>query len=89
MVEFYPLTNRGRVVSSNNYSGETLMAEGIIKRLTDKGFGFINVGKEKDLFFHSSALQGVSFDDLQEGQKVSYTEGRSPKGPCAENVKPV
>jgi cold shock protein len=63
------------------------MAEGIIKRLTDKGFGFINTGKEKDLFFHSSALQGVSFDDLQEGQKVSYTEGRGPKGPCAENVK--
>jgi len=65
------------------------MAEGTIKKLTDKGFGFINVGKEKDLFFHSSSVQGVSFDDLHEGQKVSFTEGRSPKGPCAENVKPV
>ena len=65
------------------------MAEGIIKRLTDKGFGFINTGKEKDLFFHSSALQGVSFDELREGQKVSYTEGRGQKGPCAENVKLV
>ena len=37
------------------------MAEGTIKRLTDKGFGFINTGKEKDLFFHSSALQGCQF----------------------------
>jgi cold shock protein len=65
------------------------MAEGTIKKLTDKGFGFINTGKEKDLFFHSSSLQGVSFNDLKEGQKVSYTEGRGQKGPCAENVKPI
>ncbi len=65
------------------------MAEGTIKRLTDRGFGFIDTGGSKDLFFHSSGLEGVSFDDLQEGQKVSYTEGRGPKGPCAENVKPV
>ena len=65
------------------------MAEGTIKKLMDRGFGFIKTGSDKDLFFHSSSLQGVSFDDLQEGQKVSYTEGRGPKGPCAENVKPV
>jgi cold shock protein len=65
------------------------MAEGSIKRLTNKGFGFIDTGKEKDLFFHSSSLQGVSFDALREGQRVSYTEGQGPKGPCAENVKPV
>ncbi len=63
------------------------MAEGTIKRVTDKGFGFIDVGGEKDLFFHSSSLQGVSFDDLREGQRVTYTEGRGPKGPCAENVQ--
>jgi cold shock protein len=65
------------------------MAEGSIKRLTDRGFGFIDTGTGKDLFFHSSSVQGVSFDELHEGQKVSYTEGRGPKGPCAENVKPV
>ena len=65
------------------------MAEGTIKRLTDKGFGFINTGKEKDLFFHSSALQGVSFEELHVGQKVSYTEVQGQKGPCAENVKLV
>lgn len=65
------------------------MAEGTIKRLTDKGFGFIDNGGSKDMFFHSSSLDGVSFDDLQEGQRVSYTEGSGPKGPCADNVKPI
>lgn len=65
------------------------MAEGTIKKLTDKGFGFISTGGAKDLFFHSKSLQGVSFDELREGQAVSFTEGQGPKGPCAENVKPV
>lgn len=65
------------------------MAEGTIKRLTDKGFGFIDIGGDKDLFFHSSDLQGVSYEELREGQRVSFTEGQGPKGPRAENVKPV
>ena len=65
------------------------MAEGTIKKLTDKGFGFISIGGGKDLFFHSSSLQGVRFEELREGDKVTYTEGRGPKGPCAENVTPV
>ena len=63
------------------------MAEGTIKKLIGRNFGFIKTDGDKDLFFHSSALQGVSFEALHEGQKVSYTEGQSPKGPCAENVK--
>ena len=70
------------------FNGVT-MAEGTIKRLTDKGFGFIDMGTGKDLFFHMSALQGVRFDDLREGQRVQFTEGRGPKGPNAENVRPV
>ncbi len=72
-----------------NYSGKLQMAEGTIKKLTDKGFGFINTGGGKDLFFHSKSLQGASYDDLYEGQKVTFTQGQGPKGPCAENVKPV
>jgi len=63
------------------------MAEGTIKRLTDKGFGFIDNGSAQDMFFHSSSVEGVSFDELREGQRVSYTEGQGPKGPRAENVK--
>ncbi len=65
------------------------MAEGTIKRLTDRGFGFIDTGSDNDIFFHSSNLEGVSYEELREGQRVSYTEGRGPKGPRAENVKPI
>ncbi len=63
------------------------MAEGTIKRLTDKGFGFIDVGSGKDLFFHSSNVVGVSYDELREGQTVTFTEARTEKGLCAENVQ--
>lgn len=65
------------------------MAEGKIRRLTDKGYGFIETGSPKDMFFHSSSVEGVRFDELKEGQSVSYIEGTSPKGPRAENVTPV
>ena len=65
------------------------MAEGTIKRLTQKGFGFIETGADKDLFFNMSDVEGVSFEELQEGQRVSFNEGRGPKGPRAENVKLV
>src|SRR5947207_1493788 len=66
---------------------ESIMAEGKIKRLTDKGFGFIETGTDKDMFFHTSNCDGVSFEDLREGQRVTYTPGHGPKGPRAENVK--
>jgi len=65
------------------------MAEGTIKRLTDKGFGFIETSSGNDLFFHMSAVQGARFESLKQGQRVSFTEGQGPKGPRAENVKPV
>jgi len=64
------------------------MATGTVKRLTrDKGFGFIRDGSGKDYFFHRSSVQG-SFDDLREGQRVSFEEEASPKGPRATNVRP-
>ncbi|MBW2455716.1 MAG: cold shock domain-containing protein [Deltaproteobacteria bacterium] len=65
------------------------MAEGTIKRLTDRGFGFIDTADGNDIFFHMSAVEGTSFDQLHEGQRVSYTAGQGPKGPRAENVKPL
>ncbi len=66
------------------------MAEGVIKKkLADKGFGFIDIGGGKDFFFHHSAVEGVRFEDLQEGQRVSFTEAQSPKGPRAEKIKPI
>ena len=63
------------------------MPEGTIKRITDKGFGFIDNGSNRDMFFHSSAVQEVSFEELKEGQRVSYDVGEGPKGPRAENVR--
>lgn len=66
------------------------MQEGTIKRLTDKGFGFIAPdGGGDDMFFHSSSVNGAEFNDLREGQKVSYTVGKGPKGPRAEDVQLV
>jgi cold shock protein len=64
--------------------------EGIIKKLTDRGFGFIACeGQEKDLFFHGKSLVGVQFDDLREGDKVSFDIENGEKGPAAVNVKRV
>jgi CspA family cold shock protein len=65
------------------------MAEGTVKRLTDKGFGFIETGSGQDLFFHMSAVEGVRFEELQQGQRVSFSEGQGPKGPRAEHVRPI
>ncbi len=65
------------------------MAEGTIKRLTDRGFGFIDMQSGKDMFFHMSNCDGVRFDELQEGQKVTFDVGQGPKGPRAENVRLV
>ncbi len=61
---------------------------GTIKRLTDKGFGFITgEGLAKDLFFHSNSLVGVTFDELKEGDMVSFETEQSPKGLNAINVQ--
>ncbi len=65
------------------------MAEGTIKKLTDKGFGFIDTESGTDMFFHHSNLNGVTFEELHEGQKVTYEAGSGPKGPRAENVTPA
>jgi CspA family cold shock protein len=62
--------------------------QGVIKKKTDKGFGFITVaGQDKDLFFHSKALVGVTFDELQEGDTVTFETEESPKGMNAVNVQ--
>jgi CspA family cold shock protein len=66
------------------------MQQGTIKRLTDRGFGFIaREGEEKDLFFHSNELVGVEFNDLKEGDKVEFEVSDSPKGPNATKVSRV
>jgi CspA family cold shock protein len=67
---------------------ESRMASGTIKRVArDKGFGFIRDNSGQEYFFHRSSVQG-SFDALNEGQRVSFDEEQSPKGPHAANVRP-
>lgn len=61
---------------------------GTIKKITDKGFGFITAeGLDKDLFFHSNSLVGVTFDELKEGDAVSFETEESQKGLNATNVQ--
>lgn len=63
------------------------MNKGKIARVTDRGFGFISQdGEEKDLFFHASELQDIDFNDLQEGDDVTFEVAEGPKGPNAVNV---
>ena len=78
-----------RVCDAGSLAAEMKMAEGTIKRLTDKGFGFIDTGDGKDIFFHMSNLESVTYEELREGQRVTFNEGKGPKGPRAENVKPA
>jgi len=63
--------------------------QGPIKLITHKGFGFIGNGGNKDLFFHRSAVEGTSFEELELGQQVSFTLGQGPRGPCATNVQVI
>ncbi|XKT74885.1 MAG: cold-shock protein [Patescibacteria group bacterium UBA2103] len=63
------------------------MNKGTIARVTDKGFGFIKPDEgDKDLFFHANELNGVEFNDLKEGEEVTFEIGDGPKGPNAVNV---
>jgi CspA family cold shock protein len=61
---------------------------GTIKRLvSDKGFGFIRANDGAEYFFHQSACADARFDDLHEGQSVTFDKSEGPKGPRAENVR--
>ena len=61
---------------------------GTIKRLvSDKGFGFILADDGVEYFFHSSGCPQTHFDDLREGQAVTFDLGQGPKGPRGENVR--
>ncbi len=64
------------------------MPKGTIKRLMDRGFGFINTEQEEDLFFHRNSLEGVEFNSLSEGQEVEFEKGQGRDGrPAAVKVR--
>ncbi|OGG41440.1 cold-shock protein [Candidatus Kaiserbacteria bacterium RIFCSPHIGHO2_01_FULL_46_22] len=61
---------------------------GTIARLTDRGFGFVKPDQgDKDVFFHARSLVDVMYDDLREGEAVTFDVEEGPKGPSAINVK--
>jgi CspA family cold shock protein len=78
-----------RVSSLSGTKGHHMASmNGTIKRLvSDKGFGFILAGDGSEYFFHNSACQQTAFDDLREGQAVTFDMGQGPKGPRGENVR--
>lgn len=64
------------------------VASGTIKRLVrDRGFGFIRDEGGQEWFFHRSSVEAGSFDQLNEGQRVSFDEEPSQKGPRAGNIR--
>ncbi len=64
------------------------MAKGTIKKLMDRGFGFIKMEDETDLFFHRNELEGVEFNSLSEGQEVEYEKSQGRDGrPAAVKVR--
>ncbi len=64
------------------------MPKSTIKRLMDRGFGFIKGEGEEDLFFHRNDLEGSEFNTLKEGQEVLFEKGQGQDGrPRAVKVR--
>ncbi len=62
--------------------------KGTIKRLvSEKGFGFVQAEDGTEDFFHQSACADARFDELREGQSLTFEKGQGPKGPRAENIR--
>lgn len=62
------------------------MEVGRIKKLTERGFGFITASDGKEVFFHRSECKSVAFDSLNEGEEVTFDRESDAKGPRARNV---
>lgn len=83
-------SNQGTAAAVTTSKGRRAMQmTGIIKRIvTDKGFGFVKAEDGTEFFFHRSTVaNGLRFEDLREGERVTFDEGDGPKGPRAENVE--
>ena len=67
------------------------MAQGTVKWFNaEKGFGFIaQDGGGPDVFVHYSAIDVQGYRSLDENQKVEFEVTQGPKGPQADQVRPI
>ena len=67
------------------------MATGTVKWFnSEKGYGCIAPEDgSADVFAHYSAIQSQGFRTLEENQRVEFDVTQGPKGPQAENIRPV
>jgi CspA family cold shock protein len=88
-----PSGNRdtGKSPAPSTHQGVTSMANGTVKWFnSEKGFGFIaQEGGGADVFVHHSAILTDGYRSLDENQKVEFDLAQGPKGPQAENVRPL
>lgn len=76
---------RGRIIIKK----EVRLGGKIKKLIRGRGFGFIATEDGEDVFFHRSAVRGIRFDTLKEGDKVKFDLGSGSKGPEAVDVSLV
>ncbi|MBE9390173.1 cold-shock protein [Vagococcus salmoninarum] len=63
------------------------MEQGKVKWFNnEKGFGFLEIEGQEDVFVHFSAIQGDGFKSLEEGQEVEFTVVEGERGPQAAEV---
>lgn len=66
------------------------MKEGTVKWFNaEKGFGFISVEDDNDVFVHYSAIVSDGYKTLTEGQRVEFEIVEGAKGPQASNVSAI
>ncbi len=66
------------------------MATGTVKFFNaEKGFGFISLEGQKDVFVHYSNIQGDGYKTLEEGQHVEFDVAPGRKGDEAQNVRVI
>ncbi|RPE88322.1 cold-shock protein [Salisediminibacterium halotolerans] len=64
------------------------MTTGTVKWFNaEKGFGFIEVEGDNDVFVHFSAIQEEGYKTLEEGQTVTFDVEQGSRGPQAANVQ--
>lgn len=66
-----------------------LPLHGLVVRLSPDGYGFIATSEGREIYFHRHSLIDSSFDNLQVGAEVAFTEEAGEQGPQASTVRPL